>query len=65
MSKTDNAYQICITLLILLLTCRIMEVLMFFLLWTFVMPYFTDSTAAKGMVQNDTNCFYCTKKYLK
>jgi len=30
---------------------------MFFLLWIFVMPYFTDTTTAKGTVQNYTNSF--------
>jgi len=37
--------------------CRIMEMHMFFLLWIFVMPYFTDTTTAKGTVQNFTNSF--------
>jgi len=34
-----------------------METHMFFLLWIFVMPYFTDTTTAKGTVQNFTNSF--------
>jgi len=37
-----------------------METHMFFLLWIFVMPYFTDTTTAKGTVQNYTNSFNYT-----
>lgn len=33
---------------------------MFFLLWIFVMPYFSDTTTAKGTVQNYTNDFSYT-----
>jgi len=39
-----------------------MEMHMFFLLWIFVMPYFTDTTTAKGTVQNYTNSFNYTDK---